>query len=69
MESDDVVYLFEYEDDRAANKAAPDLHNALNEIEMKSPPMKIGVSNIRIVYIKSNPEQFDIEQKLLGVIR
>ncbi|MDU5140770.1 MAG: hypothetical protein E6230_01125 [Paenibacillus dendritiformis] len=69
VDSDDVVYLFEYEDDRAANKAAPDLHNALNEIEMMSPPMKIGASNIRIVYIKSDPEQFDIEQKLLGVIR
>ncbi|WP_374016111.1 hypothetical protein ABU162_17380 [Paenibacillus thiaminolyticus] len=66
--SDDVVYLFEYEDDQAANEAAPVLHNALNEIEKDRSLMQIGGSNVRIVYIKSNPEQFDIEQKLLGVI-
>lgn len=67
--SDDVVYLFEYVDDQIANEAAPVLHNALNEIEKDRSLMQIGGSNIRIVYLKSNPELFDIEQKLIGVIR
>ncbi|MGG4396249.1 hypothetical protein ABEX25_18260 [Paenibacillus thiaminolyticus] len=67
--SDDVVYLFEYVDDQVANEAAPVLHNALNEIEKDRSLMQIGGSNIRIVYLKSNPELFDIEQKLIGVIR